>query len=94
LHNAAATSFGAVCADREYTLEAMRPIGSVQEALQLIDGHHGGPEDFVLSVQELLLDPLGIHMALITDRILSRGWEPNGYEQCAGYRIYRYKHLE
>jgi hypothetical protein len=30
-------------------------------------------------------------MAIITDRVLQRGWEPNGFVQKNGYRIYLYK---
>jgi hypothetical protein len=32
-------------------------------------------------------------MAIITDSILAREWEPNGYLQENGFRIYRYKRL-
>ena len=30
-------------------------------------------------------------MAVITDGILAREWEPDGYIQEHGYRIYKYK---
>ncbi len=33
-------------------------------------------------------------MAIIIDAIRVSGWEPNGFEQHDGYRIYRYKSLE
>jgi hypothetical protein len=72
----------------------MRPVIDVDEALALIDAHCGAPEDFRLPVSESLLDPIGVSMALVTDRILSLGWEPDGYEQQDGYRIYRYKRME
>ena len=71
----------------------MRPIEDIQNALALIDAYHGEPEDFRLSVSEVLLDPIGIQMALVTDAILARGWEPDGFEQGPGYRIYRYKKM-
>lgn len=33
-------------------------------------------------------------MAMITDDILDRGWEPDGYVQENGFRIYKYKEME
>jgi len=41
-----------------------------------------------------LLDPVGLNMALVTDAILAREWEPNGYIEGDGCRIYRYKAME
>lgn len=72
----------------------MPPVATVHEAIALIDAHRGRPEDFLLPVSESLLDPVGVSMALVTDRVLARGWEPNGYEQQPGYRVYRYKAME
>jgi hypothetical protein len=37
------------------------------------------------------LDPVGINMAIIADAILAREWEPDGYTEASGYRIYKYK---
>ena len=48
------------------------------------DAHPGADE---------LLDPMGINMALITDAILAREWEPDGYTEANGCRIYKYKAL-
>ena len=45
-------------------------------------------------VTMVMLDPVGVNMAIITDKILARGWEPNGFTQHAGYRLYRYKSME
>lgn len=72
----------------------MRPVNTVSDALKMIDSYEGGPEGFILPVSEELLDPVGINMAIIGDRILSRNWEPNGFEQHTGFRIYRYKAWE
>ena len=70
------------------------PLTDVHEAMKLVDSYDGEPEDFLLPLSEALLDPVGIYMALVTDRVLARGWEPNGFEQCSGYRVYRYKRME
>jgi hypothetical protein len=69
----------------------MKVANTVDDALQMIDSYDGSPEEFFLPVSEELLDPVGINMAIICDRILSRSWEPNGFEQQIGFRIYRYK---
>lgn len=69
----------------------MQVIETVDQALKKIDSFEGKPEDFVLRISHSLLDPVGVNMAIITDRILSRNWEPNGFEEGAGFRIYRYK---
>jgi hypothetical protein len=72
----------------------MNPISSVEEAIQRIDSFEGNAEEFELCVSGELLDPIGINMAIITDRILAKGWQPNGLEQHDGVRIYRYKPFE
>ncbi|BBB60163.1 hypothetical protein UNDKW_1890 [Undibacterium sp. KW1] len=67
------------------------PIRTVDEALALVAAFDGFPKDFTLAVHQSLLDPIGINMALITDRILARGWLPDGFEQRADHRLYRYR---
>lgn len=69
----------------------MRPVADIDDVITLISAYEGSAEDFALPVSEVLLDPAGIIMAVITDRILERGWEPDGFLQEDGYRIYRYK---
>ena len=66
-------------------------VKSVEEALRLVDGFQGAPEDFELAFPDSLNDPIGMNMAIIGDRILSRGWWPDGFVQKTGFRIYRYK---
>jgi len=69
----------------------MELVESVSDALRIIDSYDGPVEDFVLNISEELLDPVGVNMVIITDRILSREWEPNGFDQHVGFRVYRYK---
>ena len=69
----------------------MKVVKTVSDALKMIDSYDGAPEDFFLPVSEEMLDPVGINLAIICDRILSRNWQPNGFEQQLGFRIYRYK---
>ncbi len=69
----------------------MEVVNTITDALSLIDSYEGPPEEFLLPISEELLDPVGVNMAIICDRILSKNWEPNGFEQLVGFRIYRYK---
>ncbi|MFC3832014.1 MULTISPECIES: hypothetical protein [Deinococcus] len=70
------------------------PIKSLEGALSTIDAFQGTPEDFKLSIDDTLLDPAGVTMAIITDRILSRDWEPAGVELRQGYRVFSYREME
>lgn len=71
----------------------MSPFTDVQAAVQYVIEFDGSPEEFSLPVDDLLQDPTGMNMALITDAIFERGWVPDGCEQKMGYRIYRYKEM-
>lgn len=69
----------------------MKPAASIDEAQKLIASFSGRPESFRLPISDELQDPIGVNMAIITDAILKREWEPDGYTQEKGFRIYRYK---
>lgn len=69
----------------------MRPFTDVQEAIRYVRNFPGRPEECELPISDSLQDPTGTSMAVLTDEVFSRGWEPNGYEPKDGYRIYRYK---
>ena len=71
----------------------MKPATTIAEARAMIDSYRGRPEDFELPIANELLDPMGINMALIADAILAREWEPDGYTEANGCRIYKYKAL-
>lgn len=62
--------------------------------MALIDAFSGPPHTFSLYLAESLHDPIGMNIALITDRILAKGWEPDTVEQFDGFRVYRYKTME
>ena len=72
----------------------MTPFKDVHDAVRYVDAFEGRPEELQLAVSDNLQDSIGMNMALITDRILAKGWEPSGYEQRDGYRIYLYKEME
>ena len=72
----------------------MKPVTSVDEARRLIQAHKGDAKDFLLPISDELQDPIGINLAIVTDSILAKGWQPDGYVQEIGFRIYKYKNLE
>lgn len=69
----------------------MKSVTTIEEARRLIESFAGKPEDFELPIANELLDSLGGNMAIITDAILARDWEPAGYTEGKGCRIYRYR---
>ena len=69
----------------------MKPATTIEQARKLIESFRGKPEDFELPIANELLDSVGINMAIITDAILAREWEPDGYTEATGCRIYKYK---
>lgn len=74
-----------------WTVRPSNSVTTVDEARRLIDSFKGKPEDFELPISNELLDPMGIQMAIITDAVLARGWEPDGYTEGDGCRIYKYR---
>jgi len=67
------------------------PVRSLQEALRQVEEFQGEPSQFVLAFPDDLDDPIGINMAVLTDKILDRGWMPNGFIQKSGFKLYKYK---
>ena len=63
---------------------------TLASVLAEVDAFGGAPENLALSVAESLIDPEGFTMALVTDKILARGWMPEGVELRDGYRTFRY----
>ena len=72
-------------------LNVVNPFTDIRDAKHAVESFTGAPEDFVLPIADELNDAVGINMAIITDCILAKGWEPNGFDQREGFRIYRYK---
>jgi hypothetical protein len=69
----------------------VEPFSDAQAAKGFVESYRGDVADFCLPIDDALQDPHGLHMALILDSALGRGWMPDGYEQKDGFRIYRYK---
>lgn len=72
----------------------MSPITSIKEAKKVVEEFQGKAQDLILVISDELQDPVGVNMAIITDTILKKGMEPDGFIQKEGFRIYKYKDLE
>lgn len=72
----------------------MKPFSTTADAVAFIERYEGKPVDFELPIAEVLLDPMGMNMAIITNAILAKEFEPDGFSQEEGYRVYRYKALD
>lgn len=70
------------------------PHTDLSGLLRAVEMHDGSAADCVLVVAESLHDAAGLHIALLTDRILAKGWEPASVECFDGFRIYRYCTME
>ena len=71
----------------------MRPIETLSEAVAQVDAFAGDVSAFSLCLADSIYDPVGVNVAIITDRILARGWVPAGVERHQGFRICRYKEI-
>ena len=72
---------------------SMKPLADVESAIAAIDAFDGSIEVHELLIDDVLQDPVGMWMAVITDHAIDKGLEPDGFEQRQGFRIYRYKKL-
>jgi hypothetical protein len=70
------------------------PLRELNAALRYIEDFQGAAEDFELVISDELNDAMGANMAIIGDKVLDRGWIPDGFEQRDGCRVYRYKAVD
>jgi hypothetical protein len=69
----------------------MNPYTEIEEARRAVEQFDGSPEDFLLPVSDEIQDPMGVAMVIITDTVLAKGWDLDGFDQRDGYRVYKYK---
>ena len=55
---------------------ATEPATTVDEAVAMVRRYKGRAEDFALPISDALIDPVGANMAVVTDAILAKGFEP------------------
>ena len=69
----------------------MQAISDINEAVRIVEEYEGTAADFELPISDSINDAVGINMAIVGDAILAKGWEPNGFIQKDGFRIYLYE---
>ena len=72
---------------------ALEPFKEVKSAVEFIHSFKGKAEELKIPISDKMNDQFGMNMAIVTDAILEKGFEPNGFEQMQGYRVYVYKAL-
>ena len=72
----------------------MKPLTDIEKAKEYIHSYDGEVEDFLLPIADSLNDPVGINMAILLNALIEKGWEPDGFDQFEGYRVYKYKVME
>jgi hypothetical protein len=77
-------------------LSRMKAFQSFEEALDFVQALvlDGSPVVLPIANDATIrggLDTIGAGMAMVLDLFLSKGYEPDGFEQCEEFRVYRYK---
>lgn len=62
----------------------------INNILRRVEDFESSPVEFRLKLQPEVWGNSAL-MAVITDKILKKGWWPDGYEQIDKLRIYRYR---
>jgi hypothetical protein len=74
-------------------------IMSAEDGIKHLEAHPPSGERFELAISNSFTfrgkpDKVGFGMALILNRILAMRYEPDGFEQKDGFRLYRYKRMQ
>jgi hypothetical protein len=73
-------------------------IQSAEEGITYLEANEPKDDLFQLAISDAFTfsgkpDTIGAGMAVMLDKILGLGYEPDGFEQKDGYRIYKYKQM-
>lgn len=73
-------------------------IATAEDGIRHLEAHPPAGDRFELPVSGAFTfkgkpDHVGFGMALILDRIIAMGYEPDGFEQKDGFRLYKYKRM-
>lgn len=74
-------------------------IATAEDGIKHLEAHPPSGDRFELAISDIFtfkgkLDRVGFGMALILNRILAMGYEPDGFEQKEGFRLYKYKKVQ
>jgi hypothetical protein len=69
-----------------------------EEGVKHLEMHPPSGASFQLAISESFTfagkpDTMGAGMAVLLDKILGIGYEPDGFEQKNGFKLYRYKKM-
>ena len=75
------------------------PITSAEEGIKYLASHPPSSDSFDLLISDSFTfagkaDTTGAGMAVLLDKILGLGYEPDGFEQKSGFKSYRYKKMQ
>jgi hypothetical protein len=73
-------------------------ITSAEQGIKHLGSHPPSGDSFHLAISDSFTfagksDTMGAGMAVMLDKILGLGYEPDGFEQKSGFRLYRYKKM-
>ena len=76
----------------------MTTFESAEAAVEYLDATTFSQPTFTLNIADDFTfagraDTMGAGMAIVLDHVLAKGFWPDGFEQKAGYRVYRYKKM-
>jgi len=71
-------------------------IKTAEEGIKQLEAHPPSGATFQLTISDSFTfdgkpDTMGAGMAVLLDKILAAGYEPDGFEQKTGFKIYKYK---
>jgi hypothetical protein len=74
-------------------------INSAEEGVKYLEANPPSGDSFKLAISNSFTfvghpDTMGAGMAIILDKILGLEYEPDGFEQMDGFKLYRYKKME
>ena len=74
-------------------------IQSAEEGLAYLETNQPTGDAFQLAISDAFTvagqaDTMGSAMAVLLDKILELGFEPDGFDQKDGYKLYTYKSME
>jgi hypothetical protein len=75
------------------------PLRSAEEGIRFLESHPPWGNSFELLISDSFTfagkaDTTGAGMAVLLDKILGFGYEPDGFEQKSGFKSYRYKKMQ
>ena len=74
-------------------------IHSAEEDVEHLDANPPSGDSFNLAISNSFTfcghaDTMGAGMAILLDKILGLEYEPDGFEEMDGFKLYRYKKME